>query len=1218
LSNEYLVTYDRYTATSGYDILARRIDATTLVTKGAVSNVTGTVTGWQYLAAVARDTANNRYLVTWSDERNVQARQIRGRLVSAAGSVLGSDIIVAAPSPNPYGLQPAVAYSPIENRYLVMLTARQYNPPMQGHYVSPDGQLVDDPLIFSDAAGWLNVAARTASVNATDPHWMTVWESNTDIYGQELPPAVPPVSLVTLSITDSQGNPVNALALNSDGWPVLNVADGVTLANPLRVIVNLNCPVTGSPCNSDALLVVSTSLLKGRFHVTQEACDTGTIEPSMNTYAGYCGVQAHINPGETKELDWSIWVQPSESTNLNFSVTWGDSSDSKDVQTPQAAIHPIVFLPGLGATLPPTTDQSQAHLVLSIASLAAHYTDLYDALEKMGYEMDKTLFLFPYDWLRSNIFSARLLRERLETASQTASAVPWVAESSNPANITFDLIGHSTGNLVARTYIQVSEGVDPTTDETFPIWNGHVRKWVSIAGPLQGIYDGYQVFEGITIPDTPLDPVWMAFNIFAPPRAVEAGYATGICPPQPLPQACVYYWTTRDKYLFAHDPFVGPSILPEFLPVYTTPDNMHFLVSADPLQYHETPLGDLPYGRLANPLLEDVSVVNGTIQDPLNVFLVQSRYLFYGDIERAVMLSAMREKVYDPYKHNPFLADRAPVGYEPTYYGLNTEEGIRTLDERLNGVGENLCLIFGGGTAQDTPTKLKVHAPSTTAPYWFSGARVSFENGAGDGYVADMSSNPVPIWRQLIGKPIPIDVDLELPENAESIHQYIAGYDETIRHVAQCLNGVIIPDGMLSGFSSDQNSEAQANEARLTNNILSITALSPVELTLTDSLGRRLGYDPQTGADISEIPNALYFRDLTTADKHLIVYAVEAGDYLLTVTGIGEGTYTIIGTFKQGDVFVSPLFIQGTTHLSESFARPFHLAASASDMPTPPDVYAGLIFSANEGETIQFAGSVTDINSGDTLAYHWNFGDGASADGMLAPTHTYADDGNYDVTLKVTDSSGFVVADKYSLTVNNLSPTVEAGNNLVYSPGQSVAFSGSFTDPGILDTHTIEWDFGDGTSATGTLTPTHSYTSVGAYTIKLTVSDDDGGVGSDTLTVNIQFTFTGFFSPVDNLPILNTVKAGQSIPVKFSLGSNYGLNIFSTSYPSSSQVTCGNTAEDAIEETVTAGNSGLSYSAGNMQYTYVWKTDKAWAGTCRTFVFKLVDGTYHRVNFKFK
>jgi hypothetical protein len=40
--------------------------------------------------------------------------------------------------------------------------------------------------------------------------------------------------------------------------------------------------------------------------------------------------------------------------------------------------------------------------------------------------------------------------------------------------------------------------------------------------------------------------------------------------------------------------------------------------------------------------------------------------------------------------------------------------------------------------------------------------------------------------------------------------------------------------------------------------------------------------------------------------------------------------------------------------------------------------------------------------------------------------------------------------------------------------------------------------------------------------------------------------------------------------------------------------------------------------AASDQYTYVWKTLKGWASTCRQLVVKLTDGTSHRANFMFK
>ena len=95
------------------------------------------------------------------------------------------------------------------------------------------------------------------------------------------------------------------------------------------------------------------------------------------------------------------------------------------------------------------------------------------------------------------------------------------------------------------------------------------------------------------------------------------------------------------------------------------------------------------------------------------------------------------------------------------------------------------------------------------------------------------------------------------------------------------------------------------------------------------------------------------------------------------------------------------------------------------------------------------------------------------------------------------------------------------------------------------------------------------------------------------------------------------VKAGQGIPVKFSLGGNMGLAIMASGYPRSVQMVCNGAVSDVVEETVTAGGSSLSYDATTGQYIYVWKSDKAWAGTCRQLQVKLADGTYHYANFSF-
>jgi VCBS repeat-containing protein len=112
-----------------------------------------------------------------------------------------------------------------------------------------------------------------------------------------------------------------------------------------------------------------------------------------------------------------------------------------------------------------------------------------------------------------------------------------------------------------------------------------------------------------------------------------------------------------------------------------------------------------------------------------------------------------------------------------------------------------------------------------------------------------------------------------------------------------------------------------------------------------------------------------------------------------------------------------------------------------------------------------------------------------------------------DITATSTEASNGDTASNsaaMTLTVNNVAPTVDGGSDQTVNEGDIVSFSGWFTDPGSADTHTIAWDFGDGTTAAGTLTPTHVYADNGVYTVALTVTDDDGASTSDTLAVTVN------------------------------------------------------------------------------------------------------------------
>ena len=227
------------------------------------------------------------------------------------------------------------------------------------------------------------------------------------------------------------------------------------------------------------------------------------------------------------------------------------------------------------------------------------------------------------------------------------------------------------------------------------------------------------------------------------------------------------------------------------------------------------------------------------------------------------------------------------------------------------------------------------------------------------------------------------------------------------------------------------------------------------------------------------------------------------------------------------------------------------------------------------------------------------------------------------------DKDGGVSEYIATVTIYNVPPDVAVP---VVSPepsteGGSVTASATFTDPGVNDTpFTCTVDYGDGSGAlAGTVSgntctgPAHVYSTIGGYTVTISVTDKDGSTGRTGSDAHVViFNWSGFFQPVDNLPALNVVKAGSAIPLKFSLGGNKGLNIFAAGYPQSVQIACDTGAVlGRHRATANPGGSSLTYSRSG-QYNYGWKTEKAWAGTCRQLVVKLIDGTTHLANFRFK
>lgn len=115
------------------------------------------------------------------------------------------------------------------------------------------------------------------------------------------------------------------------------------------------------------------------------------------------------------------------------------------------------------------------------------------------------------------------------------------------------------------------------------------------------------------------------------------------------------------------------------------------------------------------------------------------------------------------------------------------------------------------------------------------------------------------------------------------------------------------------------------------------------------------------------------------------------------------------------------------------------------------------------------------------------------------------------------------------------------------------------------------------------------------------------------------YNFTGFFAPVENMPTLNITSAGSAVPVKFSLSGDQGLAVFAADHPASSPVACdANEPGSEVPETVNAGGSSLTYDPAADQYTYIWRTNRSWRGTCRILVVRFNDLSQYLAKFRFR
>ena len=116
----------------------------------------------------------------------------------------------------------------------------------------------------------------------------------------------------------------------------------------------------------------------------------------------------------------------------------------------------------------------------------------------------------------------------------------------------------------------------------------------------------------------------------------------------------------------------------------------------------------------------------------------------------------------------------------------------------------------------------------------------------------------------------------------------------------------------------------------------------------------------------------------------------------------------------------------------------------------------------------------------------------------------------------------------------------------------------------------------------------------------------------------LAFHFEGFSAPVDNPGVLNVVKAGQAVPLRWRLVKADGTpvtNLATASLRVTTLPCADGTTGDLLEE-VAAGSSGL-LNLGNGYYQLNWKTPKTYAQSCKTLRLDLGEGVEREALFRF-
>ncbi|MDP9368506.1 MAG: HYR domain-containing protein, partial [Chloroflexota bacterium] len=242
--------------------------------------------------------------------------------------------------------------------------------------------------------------------------------------------------------------------------------------------------------------------------------------------------------------------------------------------------------------------------------------------------------------------------------------------------------------------------------------------------------------------------------------------------------------------------------------------------------------------------------------------------------------------------------------------------------------------------------------------------------------------------------------------------------------------------------------------------------------------------------------------------------------------------------------------------------------------------------------------------------------DGSVAVSCLpASGSTFPLGGPYTVACSATDATGNTGSGSFIVTVvDTTAPVVAQPANITVDPTSVNGAVVTYTAPNATDAVS-------GTLTASCLPASGSTFAIGTTTVTCSATDGAGNTGTTSFTVTVRnLTLTGFYAPVDMSGIVNTVKAGSTVPLKFEVFAG-STELTDTAVVKSLRVgvyTGPTTATtDEIETTVTGGTS-LRYDSTAGQFVYNWSTKGLTVGQTYQVTLTLTDGSTISALFKMK